>query len=93
MSETAIYRDNFSKSFTEEEALLDFLHEREQNATWTTIPTRDVRIQSPDKHSITGHMRVQSHNMLASEVLILSSTINICVVLIVSFISSPFPCL
>lgn len=67
MSETAIYRDNFSKSFTEEEALLDFLHEREQNATWTKLPTRDVRFQSLDKDSMTGQMLVQSYKMLGKE--------------------------
>ena len=40
MSETMCYADNFSRSFGEQQECLEFLREREENASWRSIPTR-----------------------------------------------------
>lgn len=70
MSEMVCYKDDFAMSFNEQDALRDFLLEREANAGWQTVPTSEVEFQAIDKDSINGKMLLQSYKMLGKEGLI-----------------------
>lgn len=56
MSETMCYADNFSKTFGEQQECLRFLREREANASWHSVPTRNVRFEAIDEASASGQI-------------------------------------
>lgn len=67
MSETMCYADNFSISFEEQQECLRFLREREENASWHSIPTRNVRFEAIDEASTSGQVLQDWYRLMGKE--------------------------
>ena len=67
MSETMCYADNFSQSFGEQQECLEFLREREENASWRSIPTREVRFEAIDESSTSGKVLCNWYRLMGKE--------------------------
>lgn len=67
MSETMCYADNFSRSFGEQQECLSFLQEREENASWQSIPTREVRFEAIDEASTSGQVLRDWYRLMGKE--------------------------
>ena len=67
MSETMCYADNFSRSFGEQQECLEFLREREENASWRSIPTREVRFEAIDEGSTSSKVLCDWYRLMGKE--------------------------
>ncbi len=67
MSETMCYADNFSRTFGEQQECLQFLREREENASWRSIPTREVRFEAIDEGSTSGKVLCDWYRLMGKE--------------------------
>lgn len=67
MSETMCYADNFSRSFGEQQECLQFLREREENASWHSIPTKEVRFEAIDESSTSGKVLCDWYRLMGKE--------------------------
>lgn len=67
MSKTMCYADNFSQSFGEQQECLEFLREREENASWRSIPTREVRFEAIDESSTSGKVLCDWYRLMGKE--------------------------
>lgn len=76
MSETMCYADNFSISFGEQQECLRFLREREENASWHSIPTKNVRFEAIDEASTSGQVLQDWYRLMGKEELFQDTMAN-----------------
>ena len=64
MTESRIFADNYSCTFTEPDDFLRFLRERKENSLWMTAPSKSLQFESVEKDSQFGnlYMQLYQHN-------------------------------
>ena len=64
MTESKIYADNYSQTFTEPELFLSFLKDRMEHSLWMTAPSNSLEFQSVEKDSQLGnlYMKLYQHD-------------------------------
>lgn len=76
MSETMCYADGFSASFQGQQECLRFLREREENASWHSLPTKEVRFEAIDEGSASGRVLYDWYRLQGKEGVILDTMEN-----------------
>lgn len=76
MSETMCYADGFSASFQGQQEYLRFLREREENASWHSLPTKEVRFEAIDEGSASGRVLYDWYRLQGKEGVILDTMEN-----------------
>ena len=66
MTESRIFADNYSCTFTEPDEFLRFLRERKENSLWMTAPSKSLQFESVERDSQFGNLysRIMKSSLL-----------------------------
>lgn len=64
MTESKVFTDNFSRSFTESGDFFQFLSDRKARSKWMTAPSRELQFEPVERGSTLGnlYMQIYDHN-------------------------------
>ena len=64
MTESKVFTDNFSRSFTEPGDFFQFLSDRKARSKWMTAPSRELQFEPVERGSTLGnlYMQIYDHN-------------------------------
>ena len=67
MTESKVFTDNFSRSFTESGDFFQFLSDRKARSKWMTAPSRELQFEPVERGSTLGnlYMQIYDHNGVA----------------------------
>lgn len=59
MTESKVFTDNFSRSFTEPGDFFQFLSDRKARSKWMTAPSRELQFEPVERGSTLGNLYMQ----------------------------------
>ena len=62
MTESKVFTDNFSRSFTESGDFFQFLSDRKARSKWMTAPSRELQFEPVERGSTLGNLYMQIYD-------------------------------
>ena len=76
MSTTMCYADSFALSFSDQQECLRFLREREEHASWRSIPTKEVKFEAIEEDSTSGRLLYDWYKVMGKEEILQDTMAN-----------------
>ncbi|MBS6311594.1 MAG: hypothetical protein KH842_10295 [Firmicutes bacterium] len=68
MTESKVFTDNFSRSFTESGDFFQFLSDRKARSKWMTAPSRELQFEPVERGSTLGNLYMQIYQSLQKRI-------------------------